>query len=86
MRIFLGLLAVSLATPLIAADPVSPDAAKTVASTRPDKMVCESVEELGSRLRGHRVCQMRSQWDDQRRQDKLLIDRSQVQRQLETGK
>ena len=60
--------------------------APSAADSRPDRMICERVEELGSRLNSHRVCMLRSQWQEQRRENKMQIDRAQVQQQLNTGK
>ena len=72
---------VAAATPTVPVTPAPPEA-----SARPDRMICEKIEEIGSRLNSHRVCMMRSQWQEQRREDKMQIDRAQVQQQLNVGK
>lgn len=43
----------------------------------PNQVVCEKVEELGSRLSVKRVCMTRSEWAERRRQDRMDIDRTQ---------
>ena len=45
-----------------------------------NKLICRSVEQLGSRLKKNRVCMTRSEWAEQRRQDRMNIDRSQLNR------
>ena len=79
-----GLLFSTVVAAATAAAPVPP--APPTADSRPDRMICERVEELGSRLNSHRVCMLRSQWQDQRRENKMQIDRAQVQQQLNAGK
>ncbi len=44
----------------------------------PNKQICRQVRETGSRLVSHRVCMTKAQWDEQRRQDRMLIERSQM--------
>ena len=80
MRRMLGLVLLVSAAPVVAADPAPSAAAPPtqIASAKPDRMVCESIAELGSRLKSHRVCMSKREWADQREQDRLLIDRSQV--------
>lgn len=50
-----------------------------------DPMVCQKVPELGSRIRAKRICMRKSEWEAQRRSDKMLIDRSQTQQRLDGG-
>lgn len=47
-----------------------------------DPVVCERVEEVGSLIRAKKVCMRKSQWEEQRRSDRSLIERSQVQRPM----
>ena len=44
----------------------------------PNEVVCENVGVLGSRLAVKRVCMTRAQWAEQRRSDRELVDRSQL--------
>lgn len=44
----------------------------------PNEVVCEKQEVLGSRLAVRRVCMTRSQWEEQRRSDRDLVQKSQV--------
>ncbi|MCJ2188159.1 hypothetical protein [Novosphingobium beihaiensis] len=50
-----------------------------------DPMICERVKQIGSLLRSKKVCMRKSQWEEQRRGDRANIERSQVQRGLETA-
>ena len=67
-------------------------ASGTIASAKPpkdveapvsasgEKLVCQNVEELGSRLRSHRECKTKAQWAEERRINREMIDRTQTQR------
>jgi predicted secreted protein len=44
----------------------------------PNEVVCEKQEVLGSRLAKRKVCMTRSQWAEQRRSDRDLVQKSQV--------
>ena len=50
------------------------DAAKDIDA---DPVVCERFTELGSRLRSKKVCKRRSEWAEDRRNDRDNIERSQ---------
>ena len=50
-----------------------------------DPMVCEVSDELGSRLKRHKICMRRSEWRAQREQNSQVINRAQVQRGLDSG-
>ncbi|GFM29930.1 hypothetical protein [Novosphingobium sp. PY1] len=45
-----------------------------------DPVVCERVKEVGSLIRSKKVCLRKSQWEAQRRSDRAMIERSQVER------
>lgn len=45
-----------------------------------DPMVCQSFQELGSRLKRRKVCMHKSEWDRQSLEEKQMIDRTQVLR------
>jgi hypothetical protein len=51
---------------------------KTKPKSDPNKIVCETVETLGTRLGGHRECKTRAQWAEERRLNRESIDRSQT--------
>lgn len=53
------------------------------AARKPNPMICERVEEIGSRLRSKKICMLKSEWDEQRRSDRANIERSQVQRGMQ---
>ncbi|HEX5239182.1 MAG TPA: hypothetical protein VFW39_12060 [Sphingomicrobium sp.] len=45
-------------------------------------VVCEKEQDTGSRLTSHRVCMTRGQWMEERRQERMDIDRAQVERPM----
>ena len=47
----------------------------------PNQMICRSVREIGSMLSRARVCKTRAQWEDERRNTRQNIDRTQTNRQ-----
>ena len=51
----------------------------------PNEAVCEEEEVLGSRLATRRVCMTRAQWEEKRRDDRALVDRSQTQLCVASG-
>ena len=81
---FSAALAVVTSTVALAADP-SPSHSRdskirAEASARQTAgEVCETVQQLGSRLKAQMVCMTKQQWADQREQDRQLLDRSQLQ-------
>ncbi|HTU10017.1 MAG TPA: hypothetical protein VMG08_03880 [Allosphingosinicella sp.] len=46
----------------------------------PNQMICRSIRETGSMLSRSRVCKTRAQWEEERRQTRQNIDRSQTNR------
>jgi len=66
-------------------------AADSTATTPPqtdksDPIVCETSDEIGSRLKKKRVCMHRSEWRAQHLEEAQMINRTQVQRGVEGGK
>lgn len=59
--------------------------AATPTNADADPLVCQKIPELGSRIRAKRICMRKSEWEAQRRSDKMLIDRSQTQQRLDGG-
>ncbi len=64
--------------------PTSADAAKGGKTRDPNRMICETSLETGSRLAKKRVCMTAAEWDERRHQDRQLVDRAQVQRSMES--
>ena len=58
---------------------------KTTAVDPQSKMVCQTMETLGSRLGGHKVCKTRAQWREDARDDRQALDRVQTQRSINGG-
>jgi len=52
----------------------------TVRIANPNEVVCERVEEIGTRLGGHRVCMTRAEWAQRRKDDRDQVERAQTQR------
>jgi invasion protein IalB len=52
-------------------------AAKT---ENPNEIVCEKQEVVGSRIATQRICMTRSQWAEQRRSDRMDVEKVQTQR------
>lgn len=46
----------------------------------PNEVICEKQEVIGSRLASKRICMTRSQWAEQKSQDRQEIDKVQTQR------
>ena len=46
----------------------------------PNEMVCQKQEVLGSRVAAKRVCMTRSEWAEQRRLDRMDLDKAQTGR------
>jgi hypothetical protein len=46
----------------------------------PNERICRSVQEIGSRLRSHRVCVTRAQWAEQMRLDRQYVEKAQTNR------
>lgn len=44
----------------------------------PNEVVCEKQEVLGSRLNTRRVCMTRSEWAEHRRNDRAVVERTQM--------
>ncbi|KRB82613.1 hypothetical protein ASE00_11270 [Sphingomonas sp. Root710] len=83
----------AMAAPTLAADPVADNTppaptasttnatgSETAAAASPNKLICRKQEQLGSRLRSNKVCMTQSEWAEQRRQDRMNVDRSQRNR------
>jgi hypothetical protein len=46
----------------------------------PNEVVCEKQEVIGSRLASQKVCKTRAEWAEQRRQDRMDVDKVQTLR------
>ena len=55
----------------------APSGAKAKRKYDPSRMVCEVQEETGSRLGGRKICQMASEWAEQRRLDREALEKNQ---------
>ena len=51
----------------------------------PNRKVCETIEETGSRVGGRRVCMTAQQWDDRRRTDREGVENVQNTRTEPSG-
>ena len=86
MRHLVLMSAVALAISPVASAPVfaqaAPQTSQKASKTVPDpnEVVCEKQEETGSRLASHKVCMTRAQWAEQKRLNRMDIDKLQTQR------
>ena len=60
----------------------APAAAETKAKKKldPNEVVCQKVEQLGSRLSSKKICKTRAEWAEQRRLDRQDISKGQTTR------
>ncbi|MEY4159519.1 MAG: hypothetical protein RLZZ136_140 [Pseudomonadota bacterium] len=79
------LLALATATTGADGSTTGPAAPPVAAKPDNDPLVCRRIQELGSLLKSRKVCMRKSDWDEQSRTDKQMIDRAQVQRRLDGG-
>ena len=68
----------ALAAPALAADPAAPLAKLAAKTLNPNEIVCEYLEELGTRLSGHKVCATRAEWAQRRQDERMGIERGQL--------
>jgi hypothetical protein len=47
-----------------------------------NQVVCEKEQDTGSRLMSHKVCMTRGEWNEQRRLQRMDIDKAQIQRPM----
>ncbi|MGE5722332.1 MAG: hypothetical protein ACM3YM_07705 [Sphingomonadales bacterium] len=52
--------------------------ANVAKQSKQDRVICENQEELGSRLRSHRVCMRASEWAEKRRLERMEIQKQQT--------
>ena len=48
----------------------------------PNEIICERQQELGSRIASARVCKTRAEWAEERRSQRMDVDKAQMQRDL----
>jgi hypothetical protein len=51
----------------------------------PDKMICRTMTETGSRLSKKKMCMTASQWSDHKRQTQQAVDKAQTQQVNKQG-
>ena len=71
-----------LATAAPAVAQNQPNPSPTSKQQDPDRIICEKIQETGSRLNVRRVCMTAQQWEEQRRRDRENLQDAQ-QRSLE---
>lgn len=52
----------------------------------PNRVICQRVEQIGSRLMSKRICMTAAQWDEQRRQDRQALQDLQQRQTEPSGK
>lgn len=80
----LGLVATSMtAVPGLAqTQPAAPAQQQTAKPAYADQMVCETQEEIGSRLSTHKICHTRSQWAQIHQDERSQTEHTQMQRTM----
>jgi len=68
-----------------AAQPQVNSTGETSAPKSQDPVVCERIKEIGSMLRSKKICMRRSEWAEQRRGDRMNIERSQTQQGINSN-
>ncbi|WP_395395669.1 hypothetical protein WBP07_09125 [Novosphingobium sp. BL-8A] len=69
-----------LTPPIVVQGDKPQPAASASAIDQADPIRCEMIREIGSRLKVKKVCLTKSQWDAQKREDRMNIERSQMTR------
>jgi hypothetical protein len=67
------ILAAAACTTLLSAAPAlaqTQDGQKPAKQADPNRIICEKVQETGSRLNSRKVCMSAQQWEEQRRRDR----------------
>lgn len=87
-QLFIGLTVAALsatAAPAIAqTQPAAPAQQQQAAkSAYADQMVCETEEEIGSRLASHKICHTRSQWAQIHQDERSNTEHTQMQRTMD---
>lgn len=77
-----AVLLLAVQTTVVSAGSTPPPATQE-SNAQNDPMVCETTEEIGSRLKKKRTCMRRSEWRAQRQENSQMINRTQVQRGLD---
>ena len=72
------IVALTIAAPAVAQNTAPSPAQKP--AKNPDRIVCESYEELGSRLATKKVCKTAREWEEERRQARSAAEDSQRRR------
>lgn len=65
-------------TEAAAIPPAAPLAPPLAPPPAEEKKLCRSMLETGSRLKAQRVCMTRAEWDQQRREQRMSIERGQA--------
>jgi hypothetical protein len=75
-----------------AAAPASPNGQQPAQPTNagknddPNRIICEKVQETGSRLNTRKTCMTAAQWVEQRRRDREAVEEAQRQRTEPSGR
>ena len=54
------------------------DSATAQPAAAQDKMICRTQQETGSLTRSKRICMTRQQWEDQREQQRNMLDKPRI--------
>lgn len=77
LKLFVGTTLLLGTVPAIAQVQPVPQQTAVASKKSSDRLVCRSIEQIGSRLASKRVCMTARQWDEQRRTDRENVEGSQ---------
>jgi predicted secreted protein len=84
--------ALAIVSSLMVTDPISAQNPAPAATAKPaptsddaNKLICQKVEVIGSRLAVKKVCMTQSQWDQTRLQDRQFVEKIQASPCVTTG-
>lgn len=78
----LGMSAPALAQSAQPAQPQQAQEQGAKTARDPNEIICERQQELGSRIASARVCKTRAEWAEERRTQRMDVDKAQIQRDL----
>ena len=67
-----------IASAAVAATAQTTAAAPESGGSHQERMVCKSIQEIGSRLNRRRVCRTRGEWDEIEQQTRQVVERVQM--------
>ncbi|HEX6741026.1 MAG TPA: hypothetical protein VF079_04430 [Sphingomicrobium sp.] len=86
MTIWTGVTALVLSAAAASASTPAPGQSSTAPKDDPNRIICEKVQETGSRLNARKTCMTAAQWVEQRKRDREAVEDAQRQKAEPAGK